>query len=346
MGPHHENPVLRPSSGDTEPQAVQIPRHLLLAAARKIVSQNSDSEVAARRLIANASDNQIDLSLLFGVLGIGKTAGNKSLEIIRQVCLIVKGAGRTTIVFLSEPPRDGDLGTPSEATADRAACLIEACQHMKSQFGDAVQVAQSLPDPRETWAIAAFDRAGFSRVGDLLYLRRPWRTGLGTVQSGFGIEGLDVLPLSSIPQSEHNAVLLAALESSYVDTLDCPELCGLRTTQDILDSHFSTGTFVPELWWLVLMHGRPSGCMLFSPIAGQRATELVYLGLAPELRGKGLSSKLLSMGIAQARAHPMLQFGFEEFTCAVDTRNIPARKIYERAGFTSFAERVAFVKTL
>lgn len=345
MGLHHENPVLRPSPGNTEPRAVQIPRHLLLAAARKIVSQNSDSEVAARRLIANASDNQIDLSLLFGVLG-QSSAGNKTVEIIRQVCLIVKGAGRTSIAFLSEPPRDGDLGTPSEVIAERAACLLAACHHMKTQFGNAVQVAQSLPDPREMWAIEAFVRAEFSRVGDLLYLRRPWRTGLGTVQSEYGIEGLDVLPLSSIPQSEHNAVLLAALESSYIDTLDCPELCGLRTTQDILDSHFATGTFVPELWWLVLMHGRPSGCMLFSPIPGQRATELVYLGLAPELRGKGLSSKLLSMGIAQAKSHPMLQFGFEEFTCAVDTRNIPARKIYERAGFTSFAERVAFVKTL
>ncbi len=345
MGPHHENPVLRPASGNTEPQAVQIPRHLLLAAARKIVSQNSDSEVAARRLIANASDNQIDLSLLFGVLG-QAAPGGKPIEIIRQVCLIVKGAGRTSIAFLSEPPRDGDLGTSAEAVSDRSACLLAACRHIKTQFGDAVQVAQSLPDPHETWAIEAFVHAGFSRVGDLLYLRRPWRTGLGTVQSGYGVDGLEVLPLSSVPQNEHNSVLLAALESSYIDTLDCPELCGLRTTQDILDSHFATGTFIPELWWILLLHGRPSGCMLFSPIAGQRAAELVYLGLASELRGKGLSSKLLSMGIAQARSHPMLQFGFEEFTCAVDTRNIPARKIYERAGFTSFAERVAFVKTL
>lgn len=342
MGPNQENPLQSPP----QPHAVQIPRHLLLAAARRIVSQNSDSEVAARRLIANATENQIDLSLLFGVVGPGEsTRRSVDQEIIRQVCLIVKGAGRTSITFLSEPPRNGEIGTPSEATADRAACLLAACTHLKSKYGDAVQVAQALPDPRDIWAIESFVLAGFTRVGDLQYLRRPWRSALGVGLSEIEPE-VHVLPLSSVPQSEHNAVLLAALDSSYVDTLDCPELCGLRTTQDILDSHLATGSFVPELWWVVLQSGRPLGCVLFSPIPAQRAVELVYLGLAPELRGKGLSSRLLSMGIAQVKAHPMLQFGFEELTCAVDTRNIPARKIYERAGFSAFAERIAFVKTL
>lgn len=324
------------------PLAVQIPRHLLLAAARRIVSQNSDSEVAARRLIANATENQIDLSLLFGVL---EAPSHSQPEIIRQVCLIIKGAGRTSIVFLSEPPRSGEIGTPIEAAADRAACLLAACTHLKTRLGDSVQVAQALPEPRDTWAIDAFIQAGFTRVGDLQYLRRAWRSQLGVGHPAIEPE-LQILPLSSVPESEHIPLLLAALESSYIDTLDCPELCGLRITRDILDSHLATGTFVPELWWAVLKDGRPLGCMLFSPIAGQRAVELVYLGLAPELRGKGLSTRLLSMGITQVKAHPMLQFGFEEFTCAVDTRNVPARKVYERAGFSSFSERIAFVKTL
>ena len=39
-----------------------------------------------------------------------------------------------------------------------------------------------------------------------------------------------------------------ALDRSYVDTMDCPELCGMRATADILASHKATGEFDPSLW--------------------------------------------------------------------------------------------------
>ena len=87
--------------------------------------------------------------------------------------------------------------------------------------------------------------------------------------------------------------LLEALESSYQDTLDCPELCGLRETPDVLDSHRSTGVFDPALWWMVHVNGQARGCALFNRCPEQRTIELVYLGLSPELRGRGLGKWLL-----------------------------------------------------
>ena len=75
-----------------------------------------------------------------------------------------------------------------------------------------------------------------------------------------------------------------ALERSYVDTLDCPELCGLRVVDDVLESHRSVGVFDPGMWWLVMAEDEPEGCMLLSACPEQNAVELVYLGISPRLR--------------------------------------------------------------
>ena len=329
-----------------EPVASRIPKHLLLAAARRIVAQNSESEIAARRLIANAQDHSIDLSQFFGVIDkVPGAHGKPPQERIRQVCLFVRGPGRTVATFLSEPPRTGEIGTALDATADRIACLLTACHSIKQQFGDQVHVAQALPDPSEAWARDAFGGAGFLEVGLLSYLRRPFRSQAG-ITPPLTNTHCTLLNVAEIPESQRREVLAAALEASYEETLDCPKLCGLRPTADIMDSHLATGEFLPELWWVVLVQGRPVGCVLFSPIAGQRSVELVYLGIGTELRGKGLSKALLSAGIESVRAHPLLRNGFEEFTCAVDVNNGPAIRLYQQAGFSGFADRVALVKTL
>ena len=94
--------------------------------------------------------------------------------------------------------------------------------------------------------------------------------------------------------------LIEALDKSYEDTLDCPELCGVRTTEDVLASHKATGDFDPEHWWLVQLDGRPEGCVLMSRCPDQGALELVYLGLSTALRGRGLGRLLLDRAIRSA----------------------------------------------
>ena len=73
---------------------------------------------------------------------------------------------------------------------------------------------------------------------------------------------------------------------SYLDTLDCPALCGLRTTADVLESHKHAGAWDPAIWWIIQREGRPEGCMLLSETAEHDAVELVYIGLGPEARGE------------------------------------------------------------
>ena len=132
-----------------------------------------------------------------------------------------------------------------------------------------------------------------------------------------------------------------ALEASYVDSLDCPELYGVRDTADVLDSHLATGQWNPSLWWLVERAQSALGVALFNPLGDGVGCELVYVGLGPELRGLGLGRTLLWKGIAACAAR-----GMREMTCAVDRRNAPAMRLYESLGFREFARREAFVRKL
>lgn len=116
----------------------------------------------------------------------------------------------------------------------------------------------------------------------------------------------------------------------------------MRTTADVLASHKAAGEFDPALWWVLELDGKPEGCCLMSPSPSQRALELVYLGLSPRVRGLGLGKRLLALGIAHAGATHRAW----AVHCAVDQRNEPARKLYERFGFEETGRREALVRVL
>jgi ribosomal protein S18 acetylase RimI-like enzyme len=329
---------------------VRITPDLALSAAGRLVSQsNPNIETAAKRLVASAPEHGIDLSLIWATLE--PRQGRKAPK-VRQACLAVLGAGRTAMLFISEPAPGGDFGDPARALEERVAAINAACRHLGREMGDRVAIAQALPDPVESWSVEALNAAGFIKVGDLSYLRREGgplprasrhapRIPISSIETGVVLEpGLTVSRLSDLDEGTTDAVLLEALDRSYIDTMDCPELCGLRTTRDVLASHKDTGEFDPRTWWVLFFQGRPHGCALFSNCPELRSAELVYLGLSPELRGRGLGRLMLSKGIDEVRhEHPTWAM-----TLAVDHRNGPALRLYASLGFRPFGERVALVR--
>lgn len=318
---------------------IRVSQALLLPAAQRLVSQSQgDLTAAARRLIATAPAHDIDLSMVHVTVD-----SNARQPAVRQACLPVLGAGRTAMMFVSEPARGGDAGGPSVARAERTACLDAACEFLARERRTEVAVAQGLPDPTEQWAIEAFLDARFVNVGRLAYMRRA----LGDrIPAGPGANpwpaGVSVGTAEALSPRELTETLVATLNASYTDTLDCPELCGLRATGDILASHQSTGEFDPRLWWIVRLDRKPLGCLLLNPCPEQRTVELVYIGLAPELRGKGLAKRLLVDGMTAVCA----KFPGWAMACAVDLRNAPALKLYDALGFRAFGERLALVRAL
>lgn len=267
---------------------------------------------------------------------------------VREIAIALPAPGRSVLVFISRPEPGEDR--PQE----RVACIRALGNHLSTLPGRPFHVAQALPARSEHWSVLAHQQAGWTVVGQLAYLRRPLdpedapRTGfLRPKALDWNLPG-DVDCESIAPPTPGTPAhddLRYALEQTYIDTLDCPGLCGMRDTQDIIASHAAIGRPELALWSLIRHEGVPAGALLLSCMAEQRCYELVYLGLGPSLRGRGLGELLLRSAIAQL-ASRLRQGGHRSgwsLTCAVDTANTPAMQLYQRLGFIPFDHRVACV---
>ena len=220
----------------------------------------------------------------------------------------VRSPGRTTLLLMNgRLPR----GVSDAASLGVAGAVDAACQ---TQAASGARLAQALlPDGDGPLARLLLGRAGFSRLAELLYLQRQARTrpGPAALPEGFSLARYG-------PRT--HAAFAEAIEASYVDSLDCPALAGLRTIDDVIAGHKAAGLFRPDWWTLILRDGRPAGAMLLAGLGagGQLGAELVYLGLAPAARGCGLSAPLLARAEAAAAttAAPLLAL-------AVDSNNAP-----------------------
>jgi ribosomal protein S18 acetylase RimI-like enzyme len=294
----------------------------------------SDGAEAAERFVALAQEHGYDITALFGVKDVSGE--------VRHAALGIPGPGRTAMLYVStnsgRPERD-----PERANLERAGCIAAACRHLatlRESDRASVCIAQTLLEPSEQATRRAFESAGFLHVGRLRYIHQPIAR-----PSGASLRwpvGISVDPVGGVEVAgKARDDLLLAMKRSYEGTLDCPRLCGMRTTEDILASHLATGQWDPTLWWIVRGQGEPHGCMLLSRCPEQDTVELVYLGISPELRGRGLASMLLRLGRSL-----LDECDGATWSCAVDEANTPALKLYERHGFVPYARREALVKGL
>lgn len=328
------NPPAPTSSAGLRPVRRVSPELRLSGAARLITEPGGSLREAAQRFVTAAPTHGIDLSLFWAT-----TAPGPGGPVVRQVCLLVPGAGRTGILFMSPPGPAGDFGRGEVQQSELASCIRAATEAAGSEVDPPISIVQALPSPGHTWARDALREAGFTEIGELAYLRRRL-TGLGSRAGGSWPAGVEVVPIEAFGDAgAWEGALLRALERTYIDTLDCPELCGLRETRDVLDSHRSAGLWDPALWWLILLNGEPEGCLLLNHSPDQDAVELVYIGLSPALRGQGLSLPLLEFGLQRARQKPA-----RYMTCAVDRRNTPALRLYKHAGFHEIHSRVGMIR--
>jgi len=184
--------------------------------------------------------------------------------------------------------------------------------------------------PGDSDAAGSLLGAGYRRLTSLIYLRaRPRRPACRSVASGLAW-------VSFTP--ERASLFERALALSYEQSHDCPELSALRTPADALAGHRASGVFDPSLWWVALRDGDPVGVILLARLAGARGLELVYMGASVGARGIGVGDALLERGFECA-----LDQGVTSVTLAVDRRNGPARRLYERWGFVEVGVREAWI---
>lgn len=193
-----------------------------------------------------------------------------------------------------------------------------------------VKLLEALVLPGDNDAATCLNAAGYRRLTELLYLRArprdepPRRPPVDLEWRCF--------------TSDRVGLFERALERSYEQSHDCPELSALRSAVDALAGHRAAGVFDPSLWWVALRDEEPVGVILLARLAGTSGLELVYMGTSVGARGVGVGDALLHRCFTCA-----LSRGARAVTLAVDSRNFPARRLYERWGFFEVGVRAAWI---
>jgi ribosomal protein S18 acetylase RimI-like enzyme len=249
----------------------------------------------------------------------------------------VSGRVEWAVLPVVSPGRTMLLFTPVRMPArrDRAALVTGLADAVTRWYaGRGVILSQLLVEPKERALIAAYHRAGYGTLAELLYLQASIR----------GNEPFPALPdhLSVRTYApETHAAFAEAITRSYASSLDCPELNGLRDVEDVLAGHKSAGDFDPRLWFVLCEGSTPAAVLLLSRSAGHSSVELVYLGVAADRRGHGYGEHLLRRALAVTALE-----GRQYLSLAVDARNAPALGLYYRHGLARVGSRAALVRDL
>jgi GNAT superfamily N-acetyltransferase len=266
--------------------------------------------------IAFAINRNIDLANTWVALADGQVV---------WAALPVYSPGKTMLLLVP--------GTrPVPATTDVIRRLLdEVCVQGRSQGVELAQILVSQIDPAMGQALALGD---FSRIGELVYLQRALRSSPPdfVLPAGVRVVGYNA--------STHG-LFADTLARTYGQSLDCPMLNGMRQVEDIIAGHKGAGVFDPSWWKLLCDDGHGVGLVLLCGVPETTTMELVYLGLAPEARGRGLGDVMMRLAMRTA-----VEAQRDQLTLAVDSGNSPALGLYHRHGLRRVGTRIAMLRDL
>jgi ribosomal protein S18 acetylase RimI-like enzyme len=244
------------------------------------------------------------------------------------VCVPLKGASG-----LLWPPRVLD-GPARRQVED--ALVQRACAWLRTR---GAKLAQALLAPEEACLAAPLVRNGFVRVTSLHYMRHDMDQEVAGFATDIacrhaGAACLEYTIYGAVDVSRFEQTLLR----TYDDTLDCPELNGVRELREIIEGHQAQGVHDPERWWLAEEAGQACGVLLVADIPDLSAWDLSYVGVVPEARGRGIGRALVCKALVEAHAA-----GVSRMTLAVDSRNQPARRLYRNLGFRVTEQREVYL---
>jgi GNAT superfamily N-acetyltransferase len=226
-----------------------------------------------------------------------------------QVCIPLRGS--SGLFWLPQV----DPAWRNQPISDR---LVQAAIPWVRQRG--AKLAQALLHPSDLPHAGALTRGGFRHITDLQYLSHD----LQDLPSVLAVDGLQFESFSAAIEPVFQQTLLR----TYDNTLDCPELNGVRSIEEILDGHRAQGIWHPQAWWLAKVGETPAGVVMLTELPDGDGWDLSYVGLAPEFRRRGLGKALAVHAVAAAA-----QWHAAQLMLAVDQRNAPAQRLYESLGF-------------
>jgi GNAT superfamily N-acetyltransferase len=238
--------------------------------------------------------------------------------------LPVVSPGRTMLLF-------SPTHVPQDQKGQFICPLIETV--LEHYRGGAVHLAQVLLDPTEKATIKLYQECQFEPMAELVYLEREvHRNHEHKLPAGFSWE--------SYSPTTHEQ-FARTISATYESSLDCPSLNGMRTIEDVIAGHKAAGEFDAALWSLLREAEESAGVVLLNRSPRTDALEMVYIGLTPPYRGRGVGDVLMEHALATAAS-----IGARRLTLAVDSKNKPALRLYHRHGFAKVCTRLALIRDL
>jgi ribosomal protein S18 acetylase RimI-like enzyme len=192
------------------------------------------------------------------------------------------------------------------------------------------RLVQSLLAPEEEPLAAPLQRNGMARVTTLWYLRHdlslPTRWLAVPARAAFAT------------YDDDPAAFQSTLLRTYEQTLDCPEVNGVRSIEEVIRGHQAQGRHDPERWWLTLDGATPVGVLLIAEMPESGDWEVAYMGVVPEARRRGFGREMLLKALCEARAAEA-----PRVTLSVDARNKPAWELYRGLGFEPGERRAVYL---
>jgi len=154
--------------------------------------------------------------------------------------------------------------------------------------------------------------------------------------------------LKGEPAGQESALAIATMEQSG----DCPELAEIRSNAAAWESLLQVHGRTKECWTLQIA-GLPAGILLGYLPEGEKEGLVSYLGLVPEVRGKGWGKlflrEFLEESLKRDSSHaPSIASGGQVATM-VDVRNRAAWRLYHSLGFRKRSQgqfHLAFLQPL
>ncbi|MEI8372372.1 MAG: GNAT family N-acetyltransferase [Planctomycetota bacterium] len=237
--------------------------------------------------------------------------------------LIQTQPGRTAVIW---PPQIV-AGEPQETVCQ----LLRAGLKHLPQLG--IRMVQALL-PTDVGADAkSLVAVGFRYLSDLLYLV--------CLADEFPTSP-PCLKLQFEPYAPTRHARFAELvDATYKDSLDCPAVNGVRSVDDVLQGYRATGHFDPERWFIIHHQSEEIGCLILTDYPENAIWELIYMGLLPTARGRGLGVEIVRHALWLAG-----QASRNRLVLAVDAANGPALRMYAAAGFQAWDRKSVYILVL
>jgi ribosomal protein S18 acetylase RimI-like enzyme len=244
------------------------------------------------------------------------------------------GAGLAgALVCLPVPGASGLLWPPQAHDGPRREQVEDDLVRHASFWlrGRGAKLGQALLAPAEVPLAPPLERNGFDHVTSLWYMRHDLKLPYALVRAP------ERLVYRPYPEGDPHAFHQTLLRT-YQETLDCPEVSGVRSLEEILEGHRAQGPYDPSRWWLALDGDRPVGVLLLGEVPEWGAWEVAYVGVVPEARGHGWGRELMHRALRAAHASEA-----SHLTLSVDARNRAAWKLYLDLGFEAYDCREVYL---